>query len=142
MCADVSGVWAGQIPWVNKKGKVDRAWIERTPIVVTDVILNLSVATGQLTGTVSEGYRFPRQFGMRYKHPEASPIYEGRVKADSISFALAHPRRLYKGRISGKQIAFTRERPMDGSTPSEEGTRLHLPATSEFTAIKKVSHLK
>jgi hypothetical protein len=99
--ADVTGKWVAQVP--ARDGGTREA------------IFNLKAADGQITGTVSS----PRG---------EQQISEGKIDGDAISFTVVvefngnQMKFLYKGKVAGDEIKFTRER--EGG---QEGAR-------EFTA--------
>jgi hypothetical protein len=100
--ADVSGKWVAQAP--GRGGQTQ------------EVTFNFTVSGDTLSGTVA---------GPRGE----SPISEGKVNGDEISFAQVmefngnQVKLLYKGKVSGDEIKFTRQR--------EGGERVQ-----EFTAKK------
>jgi hypothetical protein len=98
--ADVSGKWVAQVP--GRGGQMQ------------DVTFDFKVSGDQLTGTVTN----PRG---------ESPISDGKIEGDTISFVQVlnfngnEMKILYKGKVAGDEIKFTRQR--------EGGDRV-----SEFTA--------
>lgn len=100
MAADVTGKWVAQVP--GRGGQMREA------------VFNLKADGGQLTGTVSS----PRG---------EQTISEGKIDGDALSFAVTidtpngEMKFLYKGKVAGDAIQFTRQR--------EGGDR-----TQEFTA--------
>ena len=99
LAADVSGKWVAQVP--GRDGQT------------REVVFNLKADGDQLTGTVTT----PR--GERQ-------ISEGKVSGDEISFAQVlefngnQMKLLYKGKMAGGEIKFTRQR--EGGERSQEFT--------------------
>jgi hypothetical protein len=104
----VAGKWAAQMP--GRGGQMQ------------DVTFNFKVDGDQLTGTVA---------GPRGENP----ISEGKIEGDSISFAQVlnfngnEMKILYKGKVAGDEIKFTRQR--EGGQAGANGGGAHA---QEFTA--------
>jgi opacity protein-like surface antigen len=97
--ADVTGKWTAQVP--GRDGQT------------RETTFNLTAAGEKLTGTVSG-------------RSGDNPITEGTVKGDDVSFAVKvnfggnDVKLLYKGRVAGDEIKFTRTR--EGSDQGQEFT--------------------
>jgi hypothetical protein len=88
LAADVTGKWTAQVP--GRQG-------------TSEVTFNFKADGASLTGTMTS------QFG-------ESPISEGKINGDEISFAIVRTgpdgserKILYKGKVTGDEIKFTRE---------------------------------
>ena len=115
--ADVTGKWTAQVP--GRGGNM----MERT--------FNFKAEGSKLTGTVSG-----RQ--------GETPISDGEINGDDISFSVTQNFRgnevkvLYKGKLAGKEIKFTRTREggnREGGNP-EGGDNQPPQGPLEFTAKK------
>jgi hypothetical protein len=91
LAADVTGKWVAEFPMIRGGG-------------THTLTFNFKAEGDQLTGTVAT----PRG---------EQQISEGKINGDEISFAVAVTRRngsemkfLYKGKVAGDEIKFTRER--------------------------------
>jgi opacity protein-like surface antigen len=97
--ADVTGKWTAQVP--GRDGQM------------RETTFNLTAAGATLTGTVSG-------------RNGDNPISEGAVKGDDISFAVKvnfggnDMKLLYKGKLAGDEIKFTRTR--EGSDQGQDFT--------------------
>lgn len=100
LAADVTGKWTAQVP--GRGGQM------------METTFNFKVDGEKLTGTVS---------GMQGDNP----ISDGKVKGDDVSFVVTmsfggnEVKMLYKGKASGDEIKFTRERE-GGNRPPQEFT--------------------
>jgi hypothetical protein len=96
--ADVTGKWVAQVP--TRDGGTREA------------VFNLKAQGGQLTGTVTN----PRG---------EQQISEGKIDGDDISFAVVvefngnQMKFLYKGKVAGDEIKFTRQREGQEGNPQE-----------------------
>lgn len=107
--ADVTGKWVAEVP--GREGQT------------MQMTFHFKVEGNKLTGTIST----PRG---------ESPIHDGKVQGDEISFAQVvefggnQMRFLYKGKVAGDEIKFTRER---------EGGEGPGPRAREFVAKRMPS---
>jgi len=91
--ADVTGKWVAEMPGRGGQG-------------TTQTTFDLKVDGAKLTGTMTSGQGEPAE------------ISEGKVEGDNISFVVVRKRNdmefktLWKGKVSGDEIKFTREMQM------------------------------
>ena len=98
--ADISGKWVAQVP--GRQGQT------------RETTFNFKAEGAKLTGTVS---------GMQGDNP----ISDGKIDGDNVSFTVVtnfnnnEVKNLYKGKVSGDEIKFTRTRE-GGTQPPQEFT--------------------